>query len=65
MSASSTAPPALHRIVIGVGLVGQELQRHLARQPQIVGVVHDAHATRAELAGDAVVADGQAEHVLV
>ena len=39
----------------------QELERHGAPEPRVLGLVDDAHAAAAEL-GDAVVRDGLADH---
>jgi hypothetical protein len=37
---------------------GQELEGHAAVQPNVLGLIHHAHATGTELAEDAVVRDG-------
>ena len=43
-------------------LARQELQRHAAGQPRVLGVVDDAHAADAELADNPVVRNGVTEH---
>ena len=57
------APEAPHRVRVVGELVGQELQRHFPGQPRVFGLVDDAHAAGAELAGDPIMADGAAEHL--
>ena len=42
--------------------VRQELQRHLAWQARVLGLVDDAHPARPELAGDPIVADDRVAH---
>ena len=41
----------------------QELQRHHPAQLHILGAIDHAHATAAEVAGDAVMPDGRPDHV--
>jgi hypothetical protein len=49
--------------VAGVGeLRQQHLDRRRSAEQRVLGAVHGAHTTLAELAGDAVVADESAEH---
>src|SRR2546425_3121586 len=43
-------------------LVRQELQGHKAVQLDVLGLVHDAHASAAQLLDNAIVRDGLAEH---
>ena len=43
-------------------LLGEELDRHMAAQAGVLGVVHDAHAPAAELGHDPIVRDGRADH---
>ena len=40
----------------------QELERDVAAELRVLGLVHDAHAAAAELPGDLVVGDGLADH---
>ena len=50
------------RLGIGAGLVGQELDGDLAAEARVFGLVHHAHAARAEARQHAVVRDGFADH---
>ena len=45
-------------------LVRQELERHLAAEARVFGLVDDAHAAAADLLEDPVVREGLADHVL-
>ena len=56
------AQEALHDLAIGLGLVGQELDRHLAAEAGVFGLVHHPHAARAEARQHAVVRDGFTNH---
>ena len=58
------SPEALHRLRIGVGFVGQELDRDLAPEPQVFGFIHHAHAACAKARQHAVVGNGLADHRL-
>ena len=53
---------ALVRVGVGVGLVGQELDRHLAAEARVFRFVDDAHAAGAEPRQDLVVRNGLADH---
>ena len=53
---------ALERAGLLGHLHGQELERHVAAELGVLGLVHDAHAAAAELRGDPVVGDGLADH---
>jgi hypothetical protein len=44
-------------------LLGQELERDLASEPCVLGLVHDAHASAAQPAEDAVVRDRFSDHL--
>ncbi len=56
------AAEAPDRVRVVGELVGQELQRDFPGQPHVFGLVDDAHAAGAELAGDPIMADGAAKH---
>ncbi len=43
-------------------IVGQKLQRHIAAQPRILGLVHHAHSAAAELFDDAVMGNRAADN---
>src|SRR4029453_6438873 len=43
--------------------LGQDLQRDLAAQADVLGLVDDTHPASAELIDDAVVRDGLADHL--
>ena len=49
------APETLDRVLIRLVGRGQHLDRHLAAQPHVLSPVDNAHATSAQLVGDAVV----------
>jgi hypothetical protein len=51
---------ASHPLGVADETRGQEFQRDFSRQPGILGQVHLAHATRPELAKDAIGADNRA-----
>jgi len=53
---------ARHPLGVVREVLGQELQRHFAVQARVGGTEHFAHAASPELAGDAVVRDGFADH---
>ena len=42
-------------------IVRQEFQGHVSAQPRVLGLVHNAHATAAELFDDSVMRDGLAD----
>ena len=44
--------------------LGQELQRDEAVQVGVLGLVHHAHSTAAQLLDDAVVRDGRVNHAV-
>ncbi len=48
--------------ILGQG-IGQELERHLPAEDQVLGLVDHAHAAAPELLEDLVVGDGGADHV--
>ena len=43
-------------------LLGQELERHAASQPRVLGLVDDTHPSAAELVDDPIVGDGLTDH---
>ena len=53
---------ALQRRRVFLQLSGQKLQSHVPAEVEVLGLVHHAHATAAELVQDAVVGDGFARH---
>ncbi len=50
-------------VLIARELRRQELQRNLASQVKVLRLVNDSHPSAAELAGNAVMRDGLADHI--
>ena len=59
---SSLPLEAFSRQALGQVLLREELQSDLAAESCVFGLVYDAHTSAAQLAEDAVVRDGFADH---
>jgi hypothetical protein len=59
---SGFALEALERRLVVELLRGEELQRNESAEARVLRLVHDSHATAAELLDDAVVGDRLADH---
>ena len=55
---------AFQRMGVLLQFGGEELERHPASEPGVIGLVNDAHSTTSEATGDGVLRDARAEKVI-